>query len=64
MMSQFLMRKLMRKHKADFAALNVMVEENIPITIEALVQKFDFSPSRAAKAIQNAYLIGILTPIE
>jgi hypothetical protein len=35
-----------------------------PITIKGLQEKFGFSPSRAATAIQNAHLCGILTPQE
>ncbi len=62
MMSDHLRAKIMRKHKADFRALNLMVATKTPITIQALQEKFGFSPSRAATAIQNAHLCGILTP--
>jgi predicted transcriptional regulator len=62
MMSDYLRAKIMRKNKADFRALNQMLEEKKPITILALQEKFGFSPSRAATAIQNAHLCGILAP--
>lgn len=62
MMSDFLRAKIMRKNKADFRALNKMLEDKEPITIKGLQEKFGFSPTRAATAIQNAHLCGILTP--
>ena len=62
MMSDFLRTKIIRKHKADFRAIEALSKMGSPISIETLKDKFAFSPSRAASAIQNAYLCGVLSP--